>query len=31
MDPDFEPKTPRVNYLVIASGVRPEWKQYIEV
>lgn len=31
INPDFEPKTPRVNYLVIASGVRPEWKQYIEV
>ena len=30
-DPNFEPKTPRVNYVVVASGIRPEWKQYIEV
>jgi 5-methylcytosine-specific restriction endonuclease McrA len=31
IDPNFEPKTPRVNYLVVASGIRPEWKQYIRL
>ena len=31
IDPDFEPKMPRVNYLVVATGIRPEWKQYVEV
>ncbi len=30
-DPDFEPKTPRVNYLVIGSSIHPEWKQYVQV
>ncbi len=30
-DPNFEPKTPRTNYLVVSSDVRPEWKQYIRL
>lgn len=30
-DPRFEPKTPRTNYLVLSSGIRPEWRQYIRM
>jgi hypothetical protein len=26
----FEPRTPRANYLVVTSGIAPEWRQYIE-
>ena len=30
-DPKFEPKTPRVNYLVITHGeAEKEWKEYIQ-
>ena len=28
--PAFEPRTPRANYLVLSSGIAPEWRQYIE-
>jgi 5-methylcytosine-specific restriction endonuclease McrA len=27
--PDFEPRTPRANYLVLRSDIAPEWRQYI--
>ena len=27
--PDFEPRTPRVSYLVLTSEIVPEWRQYI--
>ena len=27
---DFEPRTPRANYLVVTSEIAPEWKEYIE-
>ncbi len=30
-NPQFEPKTPRANYVVIASDWRPEWRQYIRI
>ena len=30
-DPNFEPKTPRTNYLVLTSRMRPEWRQYIRL
>jgi len=30
-DPNFEPKTPRTNYLVMTSDIRPEWRQYIRL
>ncbi len=30
-DRSFEPKTPRANYLVMTSNIRPEWRQYIRV
>ncbi len=29
--PDFEPRTPRANYLVLRSDIAPEWRQYIQV
>jgi 5-methylcytosine-specific restriction endonuclease McrA len=31
VNPNFEPKTPRVSYLVVGSSLRPEWKQYIQL
>ncbi len=30
-DPHFEPKTPRTNYLVLSSSIRPDWRQYIQL
>jgi 5-methylcytosine-specific restriction endonuclease McrA len=30
-DPLYEPKTPRANYLVMTSDIRPEWRQYIRM
>ena len=30
-DANFEPKTPRTNYLVMSSSIRPEWRSYIRV
>jgi 5-methylcytosine-specific restriction endonuclease McrA len=30
-DTRFEPKTPRVSYLVFTSEILPEWKPYIQV
>lgn len=28
---DYEPKIPRVNYLVVTSDIAPEWRQYIRM
>jgi 5-methylcytosine-specific restriction endonuclease McrA len=30
-DPNYEPKTPRTNYLIMSSDIRPEWKRYIRL
>ena len=30
-DPHYEPKTPRANYLIMSSDIRPEWKRYIRL
>jgi 5-methylcytosine-specific restriction endonuclease McrA len=30
-DPNYEPKTPRTNYLIMTSDIRPEWKRYIRL
>lgn len=30
-NPNYEPKMPRTNYLILSSDVRPEWKRYIRL
>ena len=30
-NPNFEPKLPRTNYLIMTSDIRPEWKRYIRI
>ncbi len=30
-NPNYEPKIPRTNYLIMASDIRPEWKRYIRI
>jgi 5-methylcytosine-specific restriction endonuclease McrA len=30
-NPDYEPKMPRTNYLIMTSDIRPEWKRYIRI
>jgi len=30
-NPNFEPKMPRTNYLILSSDIRPEWKRYIRL
>lgn len=30
-NPQYEPKMPRTNYLVMTSSIRPEWRQYIRL
>ena len=30
-NPNYEPKMPRTNYLVMTSSIRPEWRQYIRL
>ncbi len=30
-NPNYEPKMPRTNYLILSSGIRPEWKRYIRI
>ena len=30
-NPNYEPKIPRTNYLIMASDIRQEWKRYIRI
>lgn len=30
-DPQYEPKTPRTDYLVLTSEIAPEWRKYIRL
>ncbi|CAG0928633.1 hypothetical protein TFLX_00979 [Thermoflexales bacterium] len=30
-NPNYEPKTPRTNYLIMSSDIRQEWKRYIRI
>lgn len=30
-NPQFEPKIPRVSYVVLTSEILPEWQQYIQI
>lgn len=30
-NPNYEPKIPRTNYLIMTSDIRPEWKRYIRL
>ena len=30
-NPNYEPKMPRTSYLVMSSGMRPEWRRYIRL
>ncbi len=30
-NPNYEPKTPRTNYLIMTSDIRQEWKRYIRI
>jgi 5-methylcytosine-specific restriction endonuclease McrA len=30
-NPNFEPKIPRTNYLIMTSDIRQEWKHYIRI
>jgi 5-methylcytosine-specific restriction endonuclease McrA len=30
-NPNYEPKMPRTNYLILSSDIRPEWKRYIRI
>ena len=30
-NPNYEPKMPRTNYLIMSSDIRPEWRRYIRL